>query len=368
MQLLAVFALIFAMIVAGASVRYALAAHELGAMMGPALSLVGNALTVFGVLPYPWRLALAAVVLWLVSTARGRVSTWPEELDEAAGAARVVLRQSLLTVAVAEVLAVVIPVIVLMVIVQLAFGSSGLLPAANSGAHGAVGSPRQPLGGRPAVRSQIGCGSGLTPSGCGWNGGCSTSLQVAFMTLCTQQLTLGLAADTTSFGFQLQVVIERFEEPIVGMTLNVERDLLIGRCPSAGLIIDGRLVSRQHVLVRSAQSGLEIEDVSSNGTLVDGNLLLRARKRVGSQCKLLVGCVRLTLQRVMPPPPAIVSVAPPRSHESSEQPAGHTLILGSEIEARAKRRRALFSAAGGVRSDSMAVDLLTYSVDDYAKL
>ena len=243
------------------------------------------------------------------------------------------------------------------------------LTAANSGAHGAVGSRPQPFGDRLWHPTKLAVNPWLTAPGGDWNGGCSFSLQVALMTLCTQQLTLGLVPDTTSFGFQVQVVIERFEEPIVGMTLNVERDLLIGRCPSAGLIIDGRLVSRQHVLVRAAQAGLEVEDVSSNGTLVDGTLLLRGRRRVGSQCKLLVGCVRLTLQRVLPPPPpAIVSVAPPRSHDSAEQPAGHTLILGSEIDARAKRRRALFSAAGGVRSDSLAVDLLTYSVDDYAKL
>jgi predicted component of type VI protein secretion system len=170
--------------------------------------------------------------------------------------------------------------------------------------------------------------------------------------------------DVPTSGFQLQVVIERFEEAIAGITMSVEHDLLIGRCPNAGLIIDGRLVSRQHVYVRAAGSGLEIEDVSSNGTLVDGSLLLHGRRRVAKQCKLLVGTTRLWLQRVRPPAPAMTSAPPPLCYPSTEPTPVRTQILGSEP---APKKRALFSAAGGVRSDS-PLDLLIQGAEDYTEL
>lgn len=179
----------------------------------------------------------------------------------------------------------------------------------------------------------------------------------------TRQLRLSCLPDATTSDFQLQVVIERFEEAIVGMTLSVERDLLIGRCPTAGLIIDGRLVSRQHVFVRATAAGLEIEDVSSNGTLVDGTMLLRARRRVAKQCKLLVGTTRLWLQRVMPVAP-VMAAAPPRCYGSTERALVPTQILGSGS---APKPRTHFSAAGGVRSDS-AVDVWMHGFEDFTEL
>lgn len=180
----------------------------------------------------------------------------------------------------------------------------------------------------------------------------------------TRQLRFSCLPDATTSDFQLQVVIERFEEAIVGMTLSVERDLLIGRCPTAGLIIDGRLVSRQHVFVRATESGLEIEDVSSNGTLVDGTMLLRARRRVAKQCKLLVGTTRLWLQRVMPLAPVMAAVKPPRCYANTERALVRTQILGSGS---APKPRTHFSAAGGVRSDS-PLDLLMHSMEDFTEL
>jgi hypothetical protein len=183
------------------------------------------------------------------------------------------------------------------------------------------------------------------------------------MTGFTRQLKLSCLPDATPFGFQLQVVIERFEEAIVGMTLSVERDLLIGRCPTSGLIIDGRLVSRQHVFVRAADSGLEIQDVSCNGTLVDGTMLLRARRRVAKQCKLLVGTTRLWLQRVSPPVPLMAAPPPPRCHASTERALVRTQILGSGA---APKGRALFSAAGGVRDNPL--DMLMHVAEDFTEL
>jgi hypothetical protein len=111
----------------------------------------------------------------------------------------------------------------------------------------------------------------------------------------TTRVEFAGAANTGSSGFRLQVVIEPFEGPIRGRTLHVQNELSVGRDPAADLRLDGRLISRKHAIVRVAGEGLEIEDVSSNGTLVDGTLLHMGRRRVGRECILIVGCVRLWL-------------------------------------------------------------------------
>jgi predicted component of type VI protein secretion system len=95
-------------------------------------------------------------------------------------------------------------------------------------------------------------------------------------------------------------LIEPFRGPVNGRTLNVDGELLIGREPTAGVTISGALISRRHVLVRALHDGLEIEDISSHGTLVDGETLRLTRRRVGRECTLHVGCVCVWLRRVLP--------------------------------------------------------------------
>jgi pSer/pThr/pTyr-binding forkhead associated (FHA) protein len=113
----------------------------------------------------------------------------------------------------------------------------------------------------------------------------------------TQQLGLGFETEPRSAGFWLLVVIEPFSAPITTRTLNVDGELLIGRDVDADLALAGALISRRHALVRGVEGGLEIEDVSSNGTLVDGTTLKHACLRVPHECTLYVGCVRLRLRR-----------------------------------------------------------------------
>jgi predicted component of type VI protein secretion system len=81
--------------------------------------------------------------------------------------------------------------------------------------------------------------------------------------------------------------------------VDVYDDLRIGRDPSSDLTLQGRLVSRHHAVVRAARDGLEIEDISRHGTLVDSMTLHRARLQVGPECTLFVGCVRLRLRRLL---------------------------------------------------------------------
>lgn len=64
--------------------------------------------------------------------------------------------------------------------------------------------------------------------------------------------------------------------------------LLIGRAPSCDLVLDDADASRRHALVRVFSGEAWVMDQgSTNGTLLDGNLVNRARLRRG--CRLLVG-------------------------------------------------------------------------------
>ena len=119
----------------------------------------------------------------------------------------------------------------------------------------------------------------------------------------TQALTLidATARSRTGASFLLRVVIERPDMPVTTRTLTVEGELSVGRDPDAGLMLDDALVSRRHVLIRTANSGLEVEDVSSNGTILDGVSLSRSCRRTGVTCALLVGKSRLVLRRLEHP-------------------------------------------------------------------
>jgi pSer/pThr/pTyr-binding forkhead associated (FHA) protein len=117
---------------------------------------------------------------------------------------------------------------------------------------------------------------------------------------CLEPSNLSLLAEPEPHRFRVQYLVEHFEGPILGQTLNVDSELVIGRDAEADLRLQGRLISRRHVLVRAVASGLELQDISVHGTLVDGVPLQRARRRIDRECNLLVGCVRVWLRRVLP--------------------------------------------------------------------
>ena len=86
--------------------------------------------------------------------------------------------------------------------------------------------------------------------------------------------------------------------PLAARTLPLSDQIVIGRDPLVELSIDDPLASRRHVVVRDTAGELEIEDVSSNGTLVDGHPLRRMRRLVGERCTLHIGASVLELRRV----------------------------------------------------------------------
>ena len=96
------------------------------------------------------------------------------------------------------------------------------------------------------------------------------------MTISVVLPRLSLAAEPALSSFRLQYLIEPFEGPIVAQTLTVSHELVI-----------------------AAYSGLELEDTSTYGTLVDGVPLKLASMRIGRECNLMVGCVHIWLRRVL---------------------------------------------------------------------
>jgi predicted component of type VI protein secretion system len=110
---------------------------------------------------------------------------------------------------------------------------------------------------------------------------------------------LSLSATPGSESFLLQYVVEPLSGPRQTRTVRVCGELVIGRGETADLRLEGRLISRRHVLVRALYDALEVEDISTHGTLVDGASLRLGRLRTGRECQLLVGCVRVRLQRLL---------------------------------------------------------------------
>ena len=119
------------------------------------------------------------------------------------------------------------------------------------------------------------------------------------MTTSVEQPALRLSTEPAPGSFRLQYLIEPYAGPIVAQTLTVHEELVIGRDPAADVQLEGRLISRRHLLVRATYTGLELEDISTYGTLVNGVPLQLARLRLGRECTVLVGCVRVWLRRVL---------------------------------------------------------------------
>jgi pSer/pThr/pTyr-binding forkhead associated (FHA) protein len=76
--------------------------------------------------------------------------------------------------------------------------------------------------------------------------------------------------------------------------LEVGREVVIGRAPTADVHVPDRSLSRLHARVRHDSEGLLIEDLGSrNGTLVNGARIEQARIRTGDD--VLLGSARLAV-------------------------------------------------------------------------
>lgn len=103
---------------------------------------------------------------------------------------------------------------------------------------------------------------------------------------------------TSAADVWLLVEVKPFGEPLYISVLRVEHLLVLGRDPSCGLVLDGSLVSRRHALVRANESGIEVEDISKHGTLVNSQPLQGARTQAGNEAMLVVGGNRVRLRKL----------------------------------------------------------------------
>jgi pSer/pThr/pTyr-binding forkhead associated (FHA) protein len=113
----------------------------------------------------------------------------------------------------------------------------------------------------------------------------------------TELLSLELELSRAA-GLWLLVVVKRYNESLCIRVVNLEHGLVIGREPGVGLLLGGSLVSRRHAIVRASDAGLEIQDISSNGTLVNGVQLQNGCTEVARECTLTVGGNVVRLQRL----------------------------------------------------------------------
>jgi predicted component of type VI protein secretion system len=122
--------------------------------------------------------------------------------------------------------------------------------------------------------------------------------------------------------------LEVVEGPGAGRRASLERPVVIGRAPDAGLVLDDNQVSRHHARVTpTADGGAMVEDLgSTNGTFINqAQLHGAAQLRPGDD--LLVGVTVVELRdaaqiarrpsAVRPVPPAL---AVPRGHPSFVDP------------------------------------------------
>ena len=103
---------------------------------------------------------------------------------------------------------------------------------------------------------------------------------------------------------KVRIVVSTPSAAPVVHTFRIADRVVIGRDPAADLNLDDTLVSRRHAILHAQGDALEIEDASSNGTLVDGIALRRSRKYIGEECTLRIGASELQIRKLSREEPA----------------------------------------------------------------
>jgi hypothetical protein len=87
--------------------------------------------------------------------------------------------------------------------------------------------------------------------------------------------------------------------PLAGQTIEVEKELVIGR-QDTDVTIDDVELSRRHAVVRRHANRLQVEDLgSSNGTFVDGTRIAEPTL-LGGGAEIRVGATVLVVEGVLP--------------------------------------------------------------------
>jgi ABC transport system ATP-binding/permease protein len=87
--------------------------------------------------------------------------------------------------------------------------------------------------------------------------------------------------------------------PAAGRTVDIEKEIVIGR-EDADLDIEDDELSRRHAVVRRFANRLQVEDLgSTNGTFVDGNRIVEPTL-LGGGAEIKIGATVLVVEGVLP--------------------------------------------------------------------
>ena len=105
--------------------------------------------------------------------------------------------------------------------------------------------------------------------------------------------------------------------PLAGQTIEVEKELVIGR-QDTDVTIDDLELSRRHAVVRRHANRLQVEDLgSSNGTFVDGNRI-EEPTLLGGGAEIRIGTTVLVVEGVLPVQASETMAAPGAAQASAD--------------------------------------------------
>jgi pSer/pThr/pTyr-binding forkhead associated (FHA) protein len=88
--------------------------------------------------------------------------------------------------------------------------------------------------------------------------------------------------------------------PLAGQTVEVDKEVVIGREENTDMMIDDEELSRRHAVVRRFANRLQVEDLDSfNGTFVDGNRI-KEPTLIGGGAEIKIGTTVLVVEGVLP--------------------------------------------------------------------
>jgi pilus assembly protein CpaF len=117
------------------------------------------------------------------------------------------------------------------------------------------------------------------------------------------------------------------------MRLLVEQPIVIGRGERCQVCLPSDFVSRQHAVVTLGDDSLEVNDVSSNGTLAGGIVLRRRAVEVAYGTPIGMGDYTVVIRLAPPEPRAVPTVVPnpPTGVVASQPPASVDRAIRREI-------------------------------------
>jgi predicted component of type VI protein secretion system len=116
------------------------------------------------------------------------------------------------------------------------------------------------------------------------------------------------------------IVTNKASNEVTEASFVVEDKVTVGRYLNSPVLLQGEGLSRYHFSLSSNKGNLEIEDLSSNGTWLNGKLLkahLSARVKSGDAIEIPGHRMQLVFAGSKTPEPTYVTELPDETHEDS---------------------------------------------------